>query len=93
MMWDTYQNYHREFDGAIFMCNRKTKQECLRRGLFGLPPSQARFVQKIKSGMILFLFEYEERKLFGVFEAASDGGIGIVPDAFSFSQKSFSSQV
>ncbi|XP_031505171.1 uncharacterized protein LOC116267534 isoform X2 [Nymphaea colorata] len=93
MMWNTSQNCHREFDGAIFMCNRETKKECLARGLFGLPPSQAQFVQKIKSGMILFLFEYEERKLFGVFEASSDGGIGIVPEAFSSSGKSFSSQV
>ncbi|KAI3921334.1 hypothetical protein MKW92_025358 [Papaver armeniacum] len=40
-----------------------TKQECFERSLFGLPSSQAHFVNKIKCGMVLFLFEYEEKTL------------------------------
>ncbi|KAF8412707.1 hypothetical protein HHK36_000675 [Tetracentron sinense] len=79
--------------GAIFMSNSTTKKECFRRNLFGLPPSQAGFVKKVKSGMILFLFEYEKRKLYGVFQACSDGAIDIVPNAFSSSGKAFSAQV
>jgi len=31
--------------------------------------------------MLLFLFEHEERKLYGVFEATSDGALNILPDA------------
>ncbi|KAF9615135.1 hypothetical protein IFM89_022087 [Coptis chinensis] len=81
------------FVGAIFMASRSTKRECLKRNLFGLPPSQHNFVKKVKSGMVLFLFEYEERKLFGVFQASSDGDMNIVPHAFLSSGKQFPSQV
>ncbi|KAI3988621.1 hypothetical protein MKX01_026985 [Papaver californicum] len=79
--------------GAIFMCNRRTKQECFERSLFGLPSSQAHFVNKIKYGMVLFLFEYEERKLYGVFRADSDGAMNIKPNAFRSSGKQFPAQV
>lgn len=85
--------------GAIFMCSTSTKEECLRRNLFGLPLSSASFVKAVRSGMILFLFEYERRMLFGVFEAVSDGQLNIVRHAYrsssssSSSSKSFPAQV
>lgn len=79
--------------GAIFMSNRSTKEECLRTKLFGLPLTSASFVEKVKIGMVLFLFEHEERKLYGVFEAISDGALNIVPHAYSSSGKHFSAQV
>lgn len=79
--------------GAIFMCNQTTKKECFRRKLFGLPSSQAEFVKNVKSGMFLFLFEYEERKLYGVFEAVCDGAMNSVPHAFSESGNKFPAQV
>lgn len=79
--------------GAIFMSNRTTKKECFRLKLFGLPSSHASFVKKINVGMILFLFEYEQRKLYGVFEATSDGSTDIIPTAFVTSGKEFSAQV
>lgn len=79
--------------GAIFMSNRKTKQECIKRKLFGLPLSRTCFIMKIKAGMLLFLFENEERKLYGVFEATSDGALNIVPNAFISSGSSFPAQV
>lgn len=69
--------------GAIFMANQSTKKECLFRKLFGLPPPQINFVKKVKCGMVLFLFEFEERKLFGVFQAISDGALDIVPHAYN----------
>ncbi|XP_058072074.1 uncharacterized protein LOC131221019 [Magnolia sinica] len=80
-------------EGAIFMSNRATKKECLKRKLFGLPPSQAPFVKQVKTGTILFLFEYEERKLYGVFEAASDGALNIEPRAFNSLGKPFTAQI
>jgi hypothetical protein len=69
--------------GAIFISNSGSKRECFHRGLFGLPSSYIPFVEKIKAGSALFLFEYEKRLLHGVFKATCDGGINIVPKAFT----------
>lgn len=80
-------------DGAIFMSNRSTLKECFQRNLFGLPDSFADFVHNIKAGMILFVFEFEARKLYGVFKAISDGGMNIVPHAYVSSGKQYPSQV
>ncbi|XP_031374130.1 uncharacterized protein LOC116188799 [Punica granatum] len=79
--------------GAIFMSNTRTKKECLRKKLFGLPSSSTEFVKNVKAGMVLFPFEYERRKLYGVFKAASDGEINIVPSAYGLSGKHFPAQV
>ncbi|PKI64080.1 hypothetical protein CRG98_015524 [Punica granatum] len=78
--------------GAIFMSNTRTKKECLRKKLFGLPSSSTEFVKNVKAGMVLFPFEYERRKLYGVFKAASDGEINIVPSAYGLSGKHFPAQ-
>ncbi|KAK2972031.1 hypothetical protein RJ640_005051 [Escallonia rubra] len=69
--------------GAIFMSNRRTKNECFDRRIFGLPYALANFVKDIKAGM---------RKLYGVFEAISDGAINVVPHAYHSSGK-FPAQV
>ena len=79
--------------GAIFMSNSATKRECFKRGLFGLPMSAIQFVEQVKAGMILFLFEYEKRQLHGVFKATSDGAVNIVPNAFSSLRNQFPAQV
>lgn len=79
--------------GAIFMSNRSTKKECFKRKLFGLPSAMADFVKQVKAGMILFLFEFEKRELYGVFQATSDGAINIMPNAYSSSRKQFPAQV
>ncbi|KAI5440722.1 uncharacterized protein LOC127130565 isoform X4 [Lathyrus oleraceus] len=80
-------------DGAIFMSNRSTLKECFERSLFGLPDTFSGFVKNVKAGMILFLFEFEERKLYGVFKAITDGGMNIVPHAYASSGKQYPSQV
>lgn len=79
--------------GAIFMSNIQTKKECFRRKLLGLPSTQANFVKQVKAGMVLFLFEFERRELYGVFRACSNGAINIVPHAYSSSGKQFPAQV
>ncbi|OMO70408.1 hypothetical protein CCACVL1_18941 [Corchorus capsularis] len=79
--------------GAIFMSNKATKRECLRRRVFALPSSQSHFVKQVKAGMILFLFEYERRELHGVFQACSDGDMNILPHAFTQSGKQYPAQV
>lgn len=79
--------------GAIFMSDCTTLEECFERRLFGLPSTYADFVREVKAGMILFLFEYENRKLYGVFEASCDGGMNIVPNAFGSSGRTYPAQV
>ncbi|CAL0326399.1 unnamed protein product [Lupinus luteus] len=79
--------------GAIFMSNRSTLKECFEKRLFGLPVSKSGFVTRVKAGMILFLFEFEKRELYGVFEAISDGGMHIVPQAYVSSGRWFPAQV
>lgn len=79
--------------GAIFMSSTLTMEECFKRHVFALPSSKARFVKHIKAGMLLFLFEFKKRQLFGVFEATSDGAMDIVPDGFYFSGRHFPAQV
>lgn len=82
-----------KFEGMIFMSNRQTKKECFDRELFGLPNSQASVVKQVKPGMKLFLFEYERRQLYGVFEATSSGALNIERNAFRTSGGSFPAQV
>ncbi|XP_019159967.1 PREDICTED: uncharacterized protein LOC109156567 [Ipomoea nil] len=79
--------------GAIFMSNRSTKDECFNKRVFGLPLSSANFVKNVKAGMFLFLFEYEQRNLYGVFKATSDGGMNIIPQAYRSLGMSFPAQV
>jgi len=79
--------------GAIFMSNCETKRQCFKKGLFGLPSTEIQFVEQVKAGMILFLYEYEKRQLHGVFKASCDGGINIVPNAFAKLGKQFPAQV
>ncbi|GAB2234405.1 hypothetical protein Drorol1_Dr00003657 [Drosera rotundifolia] len=79
--------------GAIFMSNAVTKKECFRKKLFGLPASMANFVKQVKAGMVLFLFEYESRALYGVYQACTDGGMELSPDAYKSSSYGFPAQV
>lgn len=41
------------------------------------------YVKHVKTGMPLFLFNYSDRKLHGIFEAASPGRLSIDPYAWS----------
>lgn len=88
-----WNNRHFPGMGAIFMSNSSTMEECFERQLFGLPYSFADFVQQVKVGMVLFLFEHEKRKLYGIFRATSDGKMNIIPHAYRSTGKQFPAQV
>ncbi|XP_059662194.1 B2 protein-like [Cornus florida] len=68
--------------GYIFVCNNDTMQENLKRQLFGLPPRYRDSVRAITPGLPLFLYNYSNHQLHGVFEAASFGGTNIDPTAW-----------
>lgn len=43
--------------GVIFLCDPRTEEECLQRGLFGLPATQTQIVRAIvPEATLLFLF-------------------------------------
>ncbi|XP_057867319.2 uncharacterized protein LOC131074667 isoform X2 [Cryptomeria japonica] len=81
------------FEGMIFMSNRRTKKECFDLKLFGLPSSYARVVKRVRPGMKLFLFEYERRQMYGVFEATSYGAMNIDCNAFKQTGRTYPAQV
>ncbi|KAF0927888.1 hypothetical protein E2562_036806 [Oryza meyeriana var. granulata] len=67
--------------GYIFVCNKETMEENLRRQLFGLPSRYRESVRAIRPGLPLFLYNYSTHQLHGIFEAASFGGSNIDPTA------------
>ncbi|VAI70982.1 unnamed protein product [Triticum turgidum subsp. durum] len=81
------------YGGAIILCNHVTKLESFKQKLFALPDYATSFIRKIRAGMLLFVFEREEKKLSGVFEATSDGALNILPNAFRSSRKPRPAQV
>jgi hypothetical protein len=51
--------------------------------LIGLPSGHISYVKNVKPGMPLFLFNYSDRKMHGIFEAACAGKLNI--DQFAWS--------
>nr|VDD46822.1 unnamed protein product [Brassica oleracea] len=69
--------------GVIFGCKFSTIKECHAKNLFGLPGPHMAYIKNIEPGLTLFLFNYSDRTLHGVFEAASEGKLNIDPKAWS----------
>ncbi|KAM5560560.1 hypothetical protein ABKV19_021632 [Rosa sericea] len=65
--------------GVIFGCKSSTMMECLSKQLFGLPGPHFSYVKNISPGLPLFLFNYNDRTLHGIYEAASHGQMNIDP--------------
>ncbi|KAL0426199.1 UNVERIFIED_CONTAM: B2 protein [Sesamum latifolium] len=66
-----------QLGGVIFGCTKDTMRECLANQLFGLPAQHFLYVKNIEPGLPLFLFNYSERNLHGIYEAASSGKMSI----------------
>ncbi|KAI3426271.1 hypothetical protein D9Q98_008646 [Chlorella vulgaris] len=67
------KNLGAQLGGVIFMCNTRTFQTCMQNMMFGLPSPHWCYVQYIREGMPLFLYNFESKELHGIFKAASDG--------------------
>ncbi|KAI4306510.1 hypothetical protein L6164_029781 [Bauhinia variegata] len=72
-----------ELGGVVFGCKHSTIKECFSNQLFGLPAPHISYVKNIAPGLPLFLFNYSDRKLYGVFEAASEGRLNINPHGWT----------
>lgn len=79
--------------GLIFMCNSKTKEDCFRHHVFGLPKSQKGLVEKVTNGMKLFLYDFDLRLMYGIYRAKGRGGLDLEPNAFKSSERPFPAQV
>lgn len=77
--------------GFIFGCSSDTMDECLGRGVLGLPAHMKAAAQWIVPGSSVFLFNVTDRLLFGIFEALTPAAVNIEPTAFSKNPKATSS--
>jgi hypothetical protein len=69
--------------GFIFGCTSETMDECLGRGVFGLPVNMKGAANAIRPGSSIFLFNVTDRLLFGIFEALTPASMNLEPKAFS----------
>ncbi|XP_074324560.1 uncharacterized protein LOC141661448 [Apium graveolens] len=72
-----------DLGAVVFGCKSHTLKECYLKELFGLPASHFAYVKKITPGLVLFLFNYSDRTLHGIFEAASPGQMNINPHGWT----------
>ena len=77
--------------GFIFGCNSQTMDECLGRGLFGMPAHMKITASGIRPGSTIFLYNVSEKLIFGIFESLTTAQMNLEPKAFSKNPKATTS--
>ncbi|MCO5572257.1 hypothetical protein L7F22_026010 [Adiantum nelumboides] len=82
----------KDFSGLIFMCNTATKKDCFKHHVFGPLEAKKVIEEKAKKGMKLFLFDIDQKVLYGVYMASSHGEMNLVSEDFQDLERKFSAQ-
>ena len=69
-------------EGYLFLCSNRTQKECFQKKLFGSTREKWGWVEEIKMGTPLFLYNVDSKTFFGPFRAASEGKWNIDPAAW-----------
>ena len=70
--------------GYIFLCSKQTFPECIDRMLMGGPGPNMRSLSFIVPEYTqIFLYDKDDRQLYGIFEATQRPAMNIVPDAWT----------
>uniref|UniRef100_A0A061RAC4 Kelch-like protein 5-like n=1 Tax=Tetraselmis sp. GSL018 TaxID=582737 RepID=A0A061RAC4_9CHLO len=68
--------------GAVFLCNDDSRAELEEKGLCGLARNYIGMVSRIKPGTPIFIFSFDEKLMFGVYETVTEGQLNLDPGAF-----------
>ncbi|KAI5075304.1 hypothetical protein GOP47_0009380 [Adiantum capillus-veneris] len=83
----------RALAGLIVMCNDKVRRSFFKYGVLGVPLRKKPNLDRVDASTLIFLFEFEARALWGIYQASSEVSIDIEKDAYRGSETAFPAQV
>ncbi|MCO5548789.1 hypothetical protein L7F22_002251 [Adiantum nelumboides] len=83
----------RALAGLIVMCNDRVRRSFFKYGVLGVPLRKKPNLDRVDANTLIFLFEFEARALWGIYQASSEVSIDIEKDAYCGSETAFPAQV